>query len=201
MRTLLLFLALSILPMMSAQTPPPADPNIRHAVFAGGCFWCLQPFFDQVPGVVSVTVGYTGGRVPNPTYEQVAGRGTGHREAVDVAYEPAKVSYERLLEIYWQSIDPIDGGGQFYDRGEEYTTAIFYGDEEQKIQAEASKAGIQKRFDLKKMRIATKILPASVFYPAESFHQSFYKKSPARYEAYKNAAGHDEKLEEIWRGL
>ena len=170
--------------------------NHPHAIFAGGCFWCIQPFFDQTPGVISATVGYTGGHVANPTYQQVCGETTGHREAIDVVYDPAKVSYEKLLDVYWHSIDPTDAGGQFYDRGESYTTAIFYTTPEQLKAAEISKAAVEKELSPKK--IATKILPAKPFYPAEGYHQEYYKKEPSHFNSYKEASGHDEKLKDIW---
>ena len=167
----------------------------QRAVFAGGCFWCIQPFFDQTPGVIKATVGYTGGHVAHPTYEQVSSHKTGHREAIEVIYDPAKVSYEQLLEVYWQTIDPLDAGGQFYDRGEQYTTAIYFTSPGQKTAAEKSKAEKAKMLG---QPVATLILPAVEFYPAEEYHQSYYKKAPQRFEAYEKGSGREEKLEKIW---
>jgi methionine-S-sulfoxide reductase len=169
----------------------------KKAIFAGGCFWCIEASFDHYgrEGVVSVTSGYTGGDEPNPTYEQVSAGKTGHKEAIEVVYDPANMSYEKLLEIFWSNIDPTDEGGQFYDRGKHYQTAIFYLDEEQKAQAEASKRA--KARQLQKI-IHTAILPAKPFYPAEEYHQEYYKKEPSRYNAYKKGSGREEKLKQIW---
>lgn len=175
-----------------ASTP---DNSTQQAIFAGGCFWCIQPFFDQTPGVMKATVGYTGGNVPSPTYDQVSTGQTGHREAIEVMYDPEAVSYEKLLEVYWQTIDPQDAGGQFYDRGEQYTTAIYYTNDEQKAAAEKSKAEKEKMLG---KPIATLILPAKEFYPAEDYHQSYYKKAPQRFEAYEKGSGREEKLDKIW---
>jgi peptide methionine sulfoxide reductase msrA/msrB len=188
------FLGILLLPLvMSAQTTPA---NLPRAIFAGGCFWCIQPLFDQTPGVISTRVGYTGGHIANPTYEEVCAETTGHREAIEITYDPGKVSYEKLLHVYWRAIDPTDAGGQFYDRGESYTTAIFYTSPEQKTAAEESKAQLEKAFSPQK--IATVILPAMPFYPAEDYHQTFYQKCPLRFNSYKSAGGHDEKLRKLW---
>jgi methionine-S-sulfoxide reductase len=180
----------------SSSTPTTTPATTQTAVFAGGCFWCIQPFFDQTPGVIHATVGYTGGHVPNPTYERVSVGTTGHREAIKVDYDPTKVSYEQLLEVYWQTIDPLDAGGQFYDRGEQYKTAIYYNSPEQKAIAEKSKADKAKMLG---KTVATDILPAKEFYAAESYHQSYYKKSAAHFNAYEKASGREEKLHNIWQ--
>jgi len=173
------------------------EPNARaqRAIFAGGCFWCMQAEFEGTEGVASVTSGYTGGSVKNPTYEQVSGGTTGHAEAIEVVYNPAKVAYVKLLDIYWGDIDPTDAGGQFYDRGSQYRTAIFYTTEEQHRLAESSKQKMQEKL---KKPIATEIVPAAEFYPAEDYHQDYYKKNPIRYNAYKMGSGREEKLKEIW---
>lgn len=191
MRTLGLFLLLPLLLMANS----PSSPTSATAIFAGGCFWCIQPFFDQTPGVQKAVVGYTGGQMPNPTYDDVCTGRTGHREAIQVTYDPGKVSYEQLLEVYWQTIDPLDAGGQFYDRGEQYTTAIYTASDAQRLAAEKSKAEKAKMLG---KPIATLILPAQEFYPAEDYHQSFYKKSSQRYNAYKTGSGREEKLDKIW---
>lgn len=167
----------------------------EHAIFAGGCFWCVQPVFDKIEGVKSVRAGYIGGQVKNPTYEQVSAGTTGHFEAADVEYDPGKVSYEKLLEAFWPNIDPTDGGGQFYDRGSQYHTAIFYVNDEQKKLAEASKEKVAKQLG---KPIATKIMAASEFYPAEDYHQDYYKKNPIRYNAYKKGSGREETLKDVW---
>lgn len=171
------------------------DSKTARAIFAGGCFWCMEPVFHNTEGVVAVASGYTGGAVKNPTYEQVSTGATGHFEANEVVYDPAKVRYETLLERYWANIDPLDGGGQFFDRGPQYRTAIFYVIEEQKTLAEASKQAMEKKLGRK---IATEILPAGEFYPAEDYHQDYYKKNPVRYNAYKKGSGREEKLQDIW---
>lgn len=167
----------------------------QKAIFAGGCFWCQQAEFEGTDGVVSVTSGYTGGTVKNPTYEQVSGGHTGHAEAIEVVYDPAKVSYAKLLDIYWGNVDPTDAGGQFYDRGTQYRTAIFYVNDEQRKLAEASKVKIQAKL---KQPISTEITAASEFYPAEDYHQGYYKKNPSRYNAYEKGSGREEKLKAIW---
>jgi len=171
---------------------------VETATFAGGCFWCMQPPFDSLPGVVSVTVGYTGGTVKNPTYEQVCTGTTGHLEAVQVAFDPAKTSYEKLLDVYWRSIDPTDPGGQFADRGKQYQTAIFYHSPQQKAAAERSKAALDASHAFNKP-IVVKILPASEFYKAEDYHQKYYCKSPAHYKAYKTGSGREEFLDLHWK--
>ncbi len=171
--------------------------NTRQAIFAGGCFWCIEAIFQQVPGVVSVTSGYTGGDIPNPTYEAVCTGKTGHFESILVRYDPAKVSYRDLLEVYWKHIDPTDPGGQFYDRGTQYYTAIFYSDDHQKKLAEESRQALEKSGIFDKP-IVTLILPAKKFYPAEKYHQDYYEKNAVPYETYSIASGKGPFFEEIW---
>jgi peptide methionine sulfoxide reductase msrA/msrB len=178
-----------------SAAPPPA--TLAHATFAGGCFWCMEAPFDKVPGVVSTTSGYAGGRVKNPTYEQVSAGGTGHAEALQVAYDPARVSYERLVEVFWRNVDPTDRGGQFCDRGSQYRSAIFYEGEAQKRVAEESRRALEASGRLGKP-IVTEIVRLEAFYPAEDYHQDFYKKSPVRYTTYRAGCGRDRRLEELW---
>jgi len=184
---------------MKGPIAPVQTENIRQAIFAGGCFWCLEAVFQQVSGVMSATSGYTGGDVPNPTYEEVCTGTTGHFEAVLIRYDPAKVSYRDLLEVYWKHIDPTDPGGQFYDRGTQYYTAIFYLDDHQKELAEESRRTLDKSgiFD---RPIVTLILPAKTFYPAEDYHQDYYKKNAVPFEVYYSASGKESFLGKIWQG-
>jgi peptide methionine sulfoxide reductase msrA/msrB len=184
-------------PSLQARTPPPPAGKLARATFAGGCFWCLEAPFDKVPGVVSTTSGYAGGRVKNPTYEQVSGGSTGHAEVVQVAYDPARISYEQLLEVFWRNVDPIDRGGQFCDRGSQYRTGILYESEAQKQAAEESKRALDASGRLPKP-VVTGILPLEVFYPAEDYHQDFYKRNPVRYLSYRAGCGRDRRLEELW---
>jgi peptide-methionine (S)-S-oxide reductase len=180
------------------QTPakaPAAKPALEKATFAGGCFWCMEDAFEGVPGVVSAISGYTGGTKKNPTYEEVSSGGTGHFESVEVTFDPAKVSYEKLLSIYWENIDPLTPYGQFCDNGEQYRTAIFVHDDAQRKAAEASKAKVEARL---KAKVVTFILPASTFYPAEDYHQKYAKKNPFRYGLYRKGCGRDELLQQIW---
>lgn len=169
----------------------------QYATFAGGCFWCMVKPFDETPGIDSVISGYTGGHVLNPTYEQVCSETTGHVEAVQITFDDELYSYEQLLAIYWTLIDPTDAGGQFYDRGESYTTAIFYHNEEQRELAERSKSDLQAsgKFD---KPIMVKILPATTFYPAEDYHQQYYKKNPMHYERYSIGSGRRAFQEQHW---
>ena len=167
------------------------------AAFAGGCFWCMQPPFEQLPGVTKVIVGYTGGRTENPTYEEVCSGTTGHYEAVEVLFDPAIVSYPTLLDVFWRNIDPTDSYGQFSDKGQQYQTAIFYHNEEQKKMAEASRDALQKSGKFKKP-IVTKILKASAFYKAEPYHQDYYRTSPIRYKTYKLGSGREYYLAKTW---
>jgi len=166
-----------------------------RAVFAGGCFWSVELLFDKVDGVVSTVSGFTGGTKKNPTYDEVVAGATGHAEAVQVTYDPKKVSYEKLLDVFWRNIDPLTPDGQFCDFGNQYRTAIFYNDEAQKRLAEKSKKALQSRF---KQPIVTEIVAASQFYPAEDYHQDFHLRNPVRYQLYRTGCGRDRRLEEIW---
>jgi peptide-methionine (S)-S-oxide reductase len=171
------------------------ESKLATATFAGGCFWCMEPPFDELPGVVSTTSGYTGGDRKNPTYEQVSAGGTGHVEAVQIVFDPAKISYEKLLEVYWRNVDPLDGGGQFCDRGSTYRTAVFYHDAGQQRLAEASKAAVGQKL---KRALATEIRAAGEFYAAEEYHQDYYRKNPLRYKFYRYNCGRDQRLEALW---
>ncbi|MEJ2602991.1 MAG: peptide-methionine (S)-S-oxide reductase MsrA [Gammaproteobacteria bacterium] len=165
------------------------------ATFAGGCFWCMEPPYDELEGVESTVSGFMGGHVENPSYEQVVRGGTGHAEVVQVTYDPAVVSYEKLLEVYWHNVDPFDGGGQFCDRGPSYRPIIFYHDNAQEGAARQSGERMEERFD---REIAVEITPAGEFYPAEDYHQDYYEKNPVRYKYYRWRCGRDERLEEVW---
>ena len=171
--------------------------GLATATFAGGCFWCVESDFDAVPGVVETISGYTGGTADNPTYKQVTEGGTGHREAVQIRYDPKQVSYERLLRIFWRSVDPTDGGGQFCDRGESYQTAIFAGSEEERRIAEASKEALEESMVLDSP-VVTPIETAGEFYPAEDYHQDYYTKNPFRYRYYRFACGRDSRVQQVW---
>jgi peptide-methionine (S)-S-oxide reductase len=176
---------------------PAAAGQTAVATFAGGCFWCMQPPFDRTPGVLRTTAGYTGGSKVNPTYHEVSDGGTGHAESVEITYDPSKVSYQQLLDIYWHNVDPLDAGGQFCDRGNQYRTAIFYHGDEQKREAEASKQALldSKHFE---QPVVTEVVPAGPFYPAEDYHQEYYKKNPIRYKFYRWNCGRDQRLAELW---
>jgi peptide-methionine (S)-S-oxide reductase len=168
----------------------------EEAIFAGGCFWCMEPIFDQLEGVISITSGYTGGVFPNPGYEEVCQGNTGHLEAVKVVYDPSKISYDRLLDIFWHNIDPLDPYGQFCDKGEQYKSAIFYVNNQQKISAKKSKDAIEQLLNGK--AIYTQIRPLDVFYPAEDYHQKFYETNPIHYKSYRSCCRRDERLKELW---
>jgi len=174
-----------------------SDARYEKATFAGGCFWCMEPPFDELPGVISTTSGYTGGRTKNPTYEQVSSGSTGHAEAIEVVYDPSKITYARLLDVFWKNIDPITPNRQFCDIGTQYRSAIYYHNEEQKRLAEASKKVLENsaRFQ---QPIVTEIAAASPFYRAEEYHQDYYKKNPIRFKFYKYRCGRDQRLEELW---
>jgi peptide-methionine (S)-S-oxide reductase len=189
--------ALLLAPLLLVTTPATAQTALAKATFAGGCFWCMEPPFDKLEGVVSTTSGYTGGQQKNPTYEQVSAGRTGHTEAVQVVYDPNKVSYEKLLEVFWRNVDPLDPKGQFCDKGNQYRTGIFYHDEKQRELAEASKRGLEKSGRLKSP-IVTQIVAASEFYPAEAYHQDYYQKNPVRYKFYRLNCGRDQRLEQLW---
>lgn len=169
------------------------------ATFAGGCFWCMEHPFDELPGVVSVTSGYTGGHTKNPTYEEVSSGSTGHAESVQVVYDPAKVSYRKLLEVFWHNIDPTDPDGQFCDKGTQYRSAIFYHGEEQRKAAEESLRELEKSKPFPG-KIATLIVPATEFWPAEEYHQHYYRKNPLRYRFYRTGCGRDARLKTLWGG-
>jgi peptide methionine sulfoxide reductase msrA/msrB len=170
----------------------------KTATFAGGCFWCIQSDFDKHSGVIEAISGYTGGHKPNPTYEDVSSGLSGHLEAVQVRFDPERISYDKLLDIFWRHVDPTDNGGQFVDRGAQYRTAIFFHDDRQKTTAESSKLALARsgRFD---KPIATAILPMKEFFPAEACHQQYYKKNPIRYKFYRANSGRDQFLKKIWQ--
>ena len=175
--------------------PAPGSAQTARATFAGGCFWCMEPPFDELDGVSSTTSGYIAGTTKNPTYEQVSTGTTGHTEALQVVYDPKKITYEKLLDVFWRNIDPLAANGQFCDLGSQYRSGIFYHDGNQKSAAEKSKKSIQARF---KQPVATEITAATVFYPAEDYHQDYYKKNPLRYKLYSHGCGRAQRLEEVW---
>ncbi len=192
------FVAASMLAVFAPHHTLAADGDeLAVATFAGGCFWCVESDFDTVPGVVETISGYTGGTADDPTYKQVTKGGTGHREAVQIRYDPKQVSYERLLHIFWRSVDPTDGGGQFCDRGESYQTAIFVGNEEERRLAEASKEALEQSMVLDSP-VVTPIEPAGEFHPAEGYHQDYYTKSPVRYRFYRFSCGRDSRVQQLW---
>ncbi len=170
-------------------------PQLATATFAGGCFWCMQPPFEKLHGVVSVKAGYAGGSVKNPTYEEVSAGGTGHRESVEIVYDPRLIGYGQLLDVFWRNIDPTDNSGQFCDQGSQYRSAIFYHDVQQKALAEASKAAVERQLH---KRVVTDVIPASAFYQAEKYHQDYARKNPVRYRFYRFNCGRDQRLTEIW---
>lgn len=180
----------------AALAQGPSAP-LEKATFAGGCFWCVEADFDKLDGVISTTSGYIGGRLANPTYEQVSAGGSGHTEAVEVVFDPRKVSYEKLLEVFWVSIDPTVRDRQFCDVGSQYRTAIFVHDEAQRRDAEASKAALEKSKPFK-AAIVTPIEMATTFYPAEEYHQDYYRKNPVRYKFYRSGCGRDARLRDLW---
>ncbi len=179
-------------PIMKAESQ-----NLKTATFAGGCFWCVESDFEKVDGVVEAVSGYTGGQEPDPTYQEVSAGGTGHAEAVQVRYDPDKITYKELLDVFWRHVDPTDAGGQFVDRGSQYRPAIFYHDEEQKRIAEESKAELDKSGRFSKP-IATEIVPLSEFYSAEEYHQDYYDKNPLRYKLYRYGSGRDQFINSTW---
>ena len=183
--------------ILIATTTLMAATNIEKATFAGGCFWCMEHPFDEIPGVVSVTSGYTGGSKKNPSYEGVSAGGTGHAEAIQVIYDPARVSYEKLLNVFWHNIDPTARDRQFCDSGNQYRSAIFYHNEEQHRVALQSKALLEKNKTFKDP-VVTEIVQAADFYPAEDYHQDYYRKNPIRYKFYRYRCGRDERLKELW---
>jgi methionine-S-sulfoxide reductase len=184
-------------PAATPVTTPVDDPRYRVATFAGGCFWCMQPPFDTVAGVIRTVVGYTGGTEKDPTYEEVSAGSTGHTESVQITFDPAVTSYDHLLDIFWRNIDPTQVDGQFADRGRQYRTAIFYHDDAQRATAVASKQKLASsgRFDAP---IAVEITAASPFYPAEEYHQMYYKKNYDHYKSYRKGSGREGYLERTW---
>ncbi|MGH7788252.1 MAG: peptide-methionine (S)-S-oxide reductase MsrA [Candidatus Binatia bacterium] len=186
--------SLAAAPATMRAADPPATAT---AVFAGGCFWCMEPPFESLPGVVSTTVGYTGGTKVNPTYEEVSAGGTGHAEAIQIVYDPGRITYEKLLEVFWRNIDPLTADAQFCDHGSQYRSAIFVADDTQRRLAQASKDELSAsgRFD---RPIVTQIVPAATFYPAEEYHQKYHSKNPVRYKYYRWNCGRDQRLEQLW---
>jgi peptide-methionine (S)-S-oxide reductase len=184
----------------AATTLTPAPATTARAIFAGGCFWCVEADFDKIPGVLTTTSGYTGGRTVNPTYEQVSTNTTGHAEVVEVVYDPSKVSYARLVEYFWHTIDPTVKDQQFCDKGSSYRSAIFAVDAEQLKIAQASKLALEKSKPFKES-IVTEVLPATTFYPAEDYHQDYYKTNPRRYKYYRNGCGRDARLQVVWGSM
>jgi peptide-methionine (S)-S-oxide reductase len=178
------------LPLLLSVSPAPRE----LATFAGGCFWCMEHPFDSLPGVISVTSGYAGGTVQKPTYEEVSAGGTGHRESVQVTYDPTRITYANLVDVFWHNVDPTDDSGQFCDKGSQYRSAIFYHNDAQRRIAEESKIAVEKRVG----HVATDILPASRFWPAEAYHQHYYKKNPVRYHFYRFNCGRDARLAAVW---
>jgi peptide-methionine (S)-S-oxide reductase len=195
---LALWLCVSTLALDAAAQQPASAPSAKlaTAIFAGGCFWCVEADFEKLPGVVSAESGYTGGQLKNPTYEQVSHGGTGHAESVRVSYDATKVTYRQLLDYFWHHIDPTVKDRQFCDGGNQYRSAIFYQNDAERQAAEASKAELQKsgRF----AQVYTEIVPASTFYVAEEYHQDYYKKNPIRYNFYRSRCGRDARVAEVW---
>jgi peptide-methionine (S)-S-oxide reductase len=186
-------LAVLLVPAMASAQQ--GEKKVAIATFAGGCFWCMEPPYDKLPGVLSTTSGYIGGKTANPTYRQVVTGDTGHAEAVRVAYDPAQITYEKLLEVFWRNIDPHDAGGQFCDRGDSYRTGIFVHDETQLRLAQESKKAVAAKL---KKPVVTEIVLAPKFYPAEDYHQDYYTKNPVRYKIYRQNCGRDARLKQVW---
>ena len=189
--------ALLIAGSAAAESPyrPLPPENEERAYFAMGCFWCGEADFEKVSGVTEAVSGYAGGHVKNPTYEQVTGGNTGHYESVRVSYDPEKVSYKQLLDVFWHNVDPFDAKGQFCDKGASYRPAIFPTNAEERAEAEASKAAVEKRFG---KPVAVEIVDTKSFYPAEGYHQDYYKKNALKYKFYRTGCGRDARLKEIW---
>lgn len=186
-----------VVPAPAADAPAPASATLATATFAGGCFWCMEGPFDALPGVVATTAGYTGGTATKPTYEQVSAGGTGHAEAVQVVYDPARVSYEQLLDVFWHNIDPTVADQQFCDHGNQYRSAIFYHSEAQKQAAEVSRDALATQPAVAG-GIKTQIVAAGPFYVAEDYHQDYYVKNPVRYKFYRYNCGRDQRLQALW---
>lgn len=193
----ILLMALGMTTTRAEEMSKAPIPGLEKATFAGGCFWCMEHTFEEIAGVLSVTSGYTGGRTPNPTYDTVSSGGTGHAEAVEILYDPKKISYEKLLDIFWHNVDPTNANGQFCDYGDQYRSEVFYNNEEQKRLAEQSKAALERSKPFKDP-IVTRISPAATFYKAEEYHQDFYKKNPIRYKFYRYNCGRDARLNQLW---
>jgi peptide-methionine (S)-S-oxide reductase len=196
-RTALLAATLTLVPHTSIAQTSVAKPALAKAIFAGGCFWCVESDFDKVPGVVSTTSGYIGGTVANPTYQQVSSKSTGHAEAVEIVFDPSKVTYRALVDHYWRTIDPTVKDQQFCDHGSPYRTAIFAVDQDQLKAAQASLADVQKSKPFPQP-IVTEIVLATKFYPAEDYHQDYYLKNPVRYKYYRTSCGRDARLAQLW---
>jgi peptide-methionine (S)-S-oxide reductase len=197
MRRFLAGLFLALAGLASEAAPPAIPPGHAVATFAGGCFWCMEPPYDKLPGVTATISGYTGGRKANPTYEEVSSGATGHAEAVQVIYDPKKVSYDKLLEVFWHNVDPTVKDRQFCDSGTQYRTGIFYHDDAQRKAAEASRAALEKSKPFKEP-IVTPVEMAGAFYPAEDYHQDYYLKNPVRYQLYRKGCGRDARLQQLW---
>ena len=195
-RHFVLITVMLVLNTASAFAQAPAAKTAK-ATFAGGCFWCMEPPYDKLPGVISTISGYMGGQVKNPTYEQVSSGRTGHTEVVQVEYDPSKVSYEKLLQVFWANIDPTVKNAQFCDHGSQYRSGVFYHNDDQRKLAEASKSALDKSKPFK-ADIVTEITKAGEFYRAEENHQDYYQKNPVRYKLYRNGCGRDARLKELW---
>ena len=194
---ILLALAFAAVQACAAATVCEAAGMLEKATFAGGCFWCMEHPFDELPGVVSVTSGYTGGKMKNPTYEEVSAGGTGHAESVQIVYDPARIGYDKLLSVYWHNIDPTVKDRQFCDTGYQYRSAIFYHNDQQRRLALQSREALEKSKPFRGA-IVTEITQAGEFYPAEQYHQHYYKKNPIRYRFYRTSCGRDKRLKELW---
>ncbi len=197
LRRWLLSIPLAVLTVTAFAAPAAQDSETATAVFAGGCFWCMELPFDKLDGVISTTAGYTGGHTENPTYKEVSRGGTGHAEATQVVYDPQRISYAQLLDVFWHNIDPTTSDGQFCDWGDQYRSEIFYNSPEQKQLAEQSRAALEELKPFKEP-VVTGISAASTFYPAEDYHQDYYLKNPLRYKFYRYGCGRDQHLEELW---
>lgn len=197
--TLLLSFLLPVMSVAEANKTEEHNAETRTAVFAGGCFWCMQPPYDalKTKGVISTSVGYSGGHTKDPTYEKTSAGGTGHFEVIEVTYDARKVSFKDLLSIYWKNIDPFDGKGQFCDKGEQYSSAVFYANAAEKKDIEDSISDLEKQ-GIKTGNIVTKVLPLKTYYIAEDYHQSYYEKNPVRYNYYRLQCGRDARLKEVW---
>jgi peptide methionine sulfoxide reductase msrA/msrB len=199
-RTFILLLSYALIAactIASSQAQNSSPTKTKTAIFAGGCFWCIQPAFDKATGVIKTVVGYCGGTEPNPTYELVSSEKTGYRESIQITYDPAKISYDQLLDIYWRQIDPTQADGQFTDIGPSYRAAIFYGNDDEKRIAEASKQKLARAGKFSKP-IVTEILPAMKFYPAEAYHQKYYRQNPEHFEAFEEGSGRVSFKKKTW---